>query len=278
MIHTIINEGKKENVRKSVGETWNERLKECMDSFGYKQAMFAKKFRERYGTGSQSDVNRWLRVGQSIGKAGHEIGLPSYETMKRIADFFNVTVGYLTGETDYETFEMERTCKYLGINENAGKGIMSITKEAPLSRLDPYLPNDYRAALCYMLGSDFFKKFIDTLCKLASAKYHAQNPINYLNKAQAKINAKILDQALNSIDLYFEEEREDISIVTPELISAVNLLREAQDRQHDQEDTLKRAVSIAKYELFEAYIDLTNDILSDDHLSSMSTKTVTNHI
>lgn len=55
-----------------------------------------------------------------------EIGFPSYENMLNIANFFGVTVGYLTGETDFETFEMEKACKQIGIDEDTGKAIKGI--------------------------------------------------------------------------------------------------------------------------------------------------------
>lgn len=32
--------------------------------------------------------------------------------MSNLADFFGVSVGYLIGETDYGSFEMEKVCKF----------------------------------------------------------------------------------------------------------------------------------------------------------------------
>lgn len=51
------------------------------------------------------DVSRWLNSGNKA-SAG-TIGFPKYETMTMIADFFGVDVGYLTGETDETSFDLE---------------------------------------------------------------------------------------------------------------------------------------------------------------------------
>ena len=99
-----------------------------MKRHGYHQKTFAKAYKERYGTGNQADVSRWMRVGNTISKEkGNEnetqsiIGFPSYDTMKRIADFFNVSVGYLTGETSFESFDMEQACTYFHIDKKTGE-------------------------------------------------------------------------------------------------------------------------------------------------------------
>ena len=106
---------------------WKTRLKECIDAGKYTQASFAEALNNKYGTAyGQKDVSRWLHTGDKIKKG--EIGFPKYDTMVLIADFFNVDVGYLTGETDEDTFSLDKVCSYMGLNGEAIKVIREITE------------------------------------------------------------------------------------------------------------------------------------------------------
>lgn len=117
-------------------------------------------YKERYGTGNTADAGRWVNVGSKAAK-DEAIGFPAYDTMCRIADFFGVTVGYLTGETDYETFEMERACEFLGIDKATGDAIVRITKLKGATRFEKYEKVNYGKALCYLLSTDKFEEFIE---------------------------------------------------------------------------------------------------------------------
>ena len=101
----------------------NNRLHKLMKEKNYTQKSFLKEYKEKYGGGTQANISRWLRVGSKI-ENGKTIGFPSYETMSNLADFFGVSVGYLIGETDYESFEMEKVCEFLGLEEETVKAIM----------------------------------------------------------------------------------------------------------------------------------------------------------
>ena len=79
MIDTIKRGKKNSDIREKVQKVWNKNLQQCLNKKGYSQEKFAKEYKKKYGTGSQSDVNRWLRVGESYGKTDEKIGLPSYE-------------------------------------------------------------------------------------------------------------------------------------------------------------------------------------------------------
>lgn len=85
--------GKKKNdVVDQVSHIWNERLSSLIDNrFGSRKA-FVAAYKEKYGVGNTADASRWVNVG---GKAAKDevIGFPSYDTMRRIADFFGVKVG-----------------------------------------------------------------------------------------------------------------------------------------------------------------------------------------
>lgn len=74
---------------------------------------------------SQVNISRWFSSG---GTGKWESTMPSMEVAIMLADFFGVDVGYLLGETNYDTFEMEKAVKYLGLDEKAISHIRLATK------------------------------------------------------------------------------------------------------------------------------------------------------
>ena len=103
------------NINEKKAEIWCTRFNQLMKEQGYTQKSFLKEYKNKYGGGTQANISRWLRVGNVIQKNGisQKIGFPSYENMLNIADFFGVTVGYLTGETIFKTFEMEKLAAFI---------------------------------------------------------------------------------------------------------------------------------------------------------------------
>ena len=51
---------------------------------------------------------------------------PKFETIMNLADFFNVDVGYLIGETDMQSYSMEKVCNFTGLSDNAITTILNI--------------------------------------------------------------------------------------------------------------------------------------------------------
>ena len=140
---------------------WKIRLKECMDAGRYTQASFAEALNNKYGTAyGQKDVSRWLHTGDKIKKG--EIGFPKYDTMVLIADFFNVDVGYLTGETDEDTFSLDKVCSYMGLNGEAIKVIREITEiEKKTSYFGKYKRDTFNKVLAAKEFPDFFESLYD---------------------------------------------------------------------------------------------------------------------
>ena len=90
-------------------------------------AMNRKYSGQRSSDFTQKSVGRWLRVGSTSGPNGRVVGFPEYETMLYIADFFNVDLGYLTGETDSEKFDIKKTSKFLRLSEEAVVAVERMT-------------------------------------------------------------------------------------------------------------------------------------------------------
>ncbi len=145
---------------------WNERLAELMQNNIYErkftQATLAVEMNRRYAEKrgahfTQKGVGRWLKVGESRSQEG-EYGFPEYETMLYIADFFFVDVGYLTGETDFKRFDIERASSFLGISEKTTEQIMRIT-QAESRRPSPFVLVN-RMAFDHLISSDDFFELV----------------------------------------------------------------------------------------------------------------------
>lgn len=141
---------------------WKTRLKECMDASKYTQASFAEALNNKYGTSyGQKDVSRWLHTGDKI-KHG-AVGFPKYDTMLLIADFFHVNVGYLTGETDEDTFSLDKACSFIGLNGEAIKAIREITR--PENKAS-FFSKDRRDTFNKVLTAKEFPNFFSALNNL----------------------------------------------------------------------------------------------------------------
>lgn len=141
---------------------WKIRLRKCMDAGRYTQASFAEALNNKYGTCyGQKDVSRWMNTGAKI-KNG-EVGFPKYDTMLLVADFFCVDVGYLTGETDEDSFSLEKACSYMGLNGEAIKAIRKITHP---ENETSYMRKDMRETFNKFLSAERFPNFFHSLFDL----------------------------------------------------------------------------------------------------------------
>lgn len=107
-----------DTINEASAQTWRTRLRACMDERGLTQLGLVSALNRQYLTKfHQKDVSRWLNTGNRT--TSGIIGFPKYETMSILADFFGVDVGYLTGETDERSFDLQHTRDYLGLDGSA---------------------------------------------------------------------------------------------------------------------------------------------------------------
>ena len=139
-------------------EIWNSRLSSCIKKTGLTQEKIAYEMNKKYGTSfTQKTISSWFHVGEK--RKNSVVGFPKAESMILIADYFGVDVGYLLGETDDETFTMEKAEKYLALNKEAIQAIMDITRpnsSGPLAL-------EMRKSINYLLSSKYFKIWFGTL-------------------------------------------------------------------------------------------------------------------
>lgn len=140
---------------------WNERLKKCMQDAGYTQESFACDLNKKYGTQfTQKTISRWVNLGDA--KNGIK-GFPDFENMVYIADFLGVDIGYLAGETDEDSFSLEKACSYIGLNGEAIKAIRGITN--PENETND-MRKDMRVAFNKFLSAEGFPDFFHSLFDL----------------------------------------------------------------------------------------------------------------
>lgn len=171
-------------------EYWNKRLKECMDNGGYTQTSFADALNEKYGRQfGQKDVSRWQNSG--VKHKNGEIGFPKYETMVLIADFFGVDVGYLMGETNCDSFSLDKACVYMGLNSAALKTIRATTcpDTVATSLMIQDKIHDNRDILNMFFTAENFENFFSSLTEL-------KNMSSYMDHAEKRVFAN-LDAAID---------------------------------------------------------------------------------
>lgn len=260
---------------------WCERFGKLMEENGYTQESFLKEYKKKYGGGTQANVSRWLGVGRMIKKDGtpKAIGFPSYENMLNIADFFDVTVGYLTGETDFETFEMEKACKQIGIDEDTGKAIKGIVTGESVEPFGKYEAKELRAVFKYLVTANSFPVLIKKVREYAENVYYMKNHINYLEIAKQKIGKDIIDLAIQCMDYQVEHDDEygDIDDFkengierTEELSNAIRILNEAEDKGGGEVMMCERDVELSEYKLQKVYFEIIKEIVSDKNLPEMA--------
>ena len=269
------------DINEKKASIWCERYGRLMKEHGYTQEEFLKEYRKKYGGGTQAHVSRWLGVGRVIKKDGtpKEIGFPSYENMLNIANFFGVTVGYLTGETDFETFEMEKACKQIGIDEDTGKAIKGIVTGESVEPFGKYEAKEFGAVFKYLVTANSFPVLIKKVREYAENVYYMKNPINYLEIAKQKISKDIIDLAIQCIDYQVEHDDEYGNIddfkengiePTEELLKAIRILNEAEDKDDGEVMLCERDVELSEYKLQKVYFEIIKEIVSDKNLSQMA--------
>ena len=258
-------------------QCWCNRLYKLMKEKNYTQKSFLKEYKEKYGGGTQANISRWLRVGSKI-ENGKTIGFPSYETMSNLADFFGVSVGYLIGETDYESFEMEKVCKFLGLEEETVKAIKGITSGENMGIGANSMCGEYKSAFRYILTASSFPVFIKEARKYAENVYRLKHPIKYMDIVSAKMRKDLFDLAVQCMDYQFisddeygriDDFEENSVEPTEELLEAIRILKDARDEDYAQKCHIEQMVKLSEYELQKIYFEVIKELTKEEHLSDM---------
>jgi hypothetical protein len=248
------------------GDIWNDRLSNCIFSKYTSQDAFAKAFRKKYKDKikcTQKDVSRWLRVGNATKtkRNGHEvsstIGFPQYNHMIRIAEFFDVSVGYLTGETDYDFFELEKASNYLGLNQDSIRNIKKITAHNNAFSSVRMLSMESAKILNKLFTSKEFFFFIQSLQDLDYVYSGPDKEKKLWEQAEQKLGNELLTEALEHRDDCIEGGDPEPS---EQLAEAVKLVNDILDQCYCISEEKDNASDLYRYRLQQSFNDLINDM------------------
>ena len=265
------------DIEHNKAQCWCNRLHKLMKEKNYTQKSFLKEYKEKYGGGTQANISRWLRVGSKI-ENGKTIGFPSYETMSNLADFFGVSVGYLIGETDYKSFEMEKVCEFLGLEEETVKAIKGITSGENMGIGANSMCREYKSAFRYILTASSFPVFIKEAREYAENVYRLKHPIKYMDIVSAKMRKDLFDLAVQCMDYQFisddeygriDDFEENSVEPTEELLEAISILNDAQDKDYAQKCYIEQMVKLSEYELQKIYFEVIKELTKEEHLLDM---------
>ena len=258
-------------ITRNVEQIWNERVSKKMKELGWTQRDFINEYKKKFKTGSQSDVCKWVHIGEKDSRSKKNRGFPEFETMRKIADILGVGIGYLIGETDYESFEMERVSMYLGLSSSAVNDIKRITSGAAIPPFYKYPDMQVTKALEVLLSSSFLVEYLKLLCglvEIADDKNMQKNFDSVLQKIPEDIKENVLalwydaEDAINNKGIVVSEEQTKYVI---ELDNAA-----CQDM--GESDLTEMSINAYKYLLLEANTKIINEILVSDKMKYLLRK------
>lgn len=253
-----------EHIIKEQGNLWNTRVEQRMKDLGLSQRKFIEKYKKEYGTGSQADVSKWIHVGEKDGRSGKPRNFPDFVTMKKIANVLGVSVGYLIGETDYETFELERTCKYTRLDPATIKAICDITSGKAIPPFYKYPDSQITGALNILLSSSMLVEYLKKICELAQCIDREKNPKQFFNEAVERIPEHLRDDIV-ALWADAEDAIKNRGVEgTKENWIYADTLETAALQDMAQPDLSERDINACKYALSEMHVKLVEGILTAD--------------
>ena len=239
---------------------WNDRFKQCLKDRNMTQAGFADALNKQYNTNaySQKTVNRWMRVGNPTKGIKN---LPEYETMIKIANVLNVEVGYLTGETDGENYDAQRTADYLNLTIKTIHSIKQITDRGKPGKTTVFRrPIPLLASRMYekLLTAEGFGPF---LAQMEDLDLEYDKPMKMKHRLEHIADGKdpaIYDKISKYIGYPFDPD-EDPGFSDEEL-AAYHELNDAVDDAYAEEQNREVVMDFLRYRLLKAYEKLVEEL------------------
>lgn len=245
------------NANQSQTEIWRKRLVELRKEKGLSQDQLAQELNKEYGTNySQITISHLEHVGEQW-KKYDEAPFPNMKKLLLVADYFGVDLGYLLGETDYETFEEERASKYLRLNSKTIKTLERITSPKGSFQYAFMTGQKVSEVLEQIIPSQSFGPLIRAFIDLKDACEIDDRLKSEWNALHDKYDKATLDEAFNHVDdVYIEGEP-----VPPENVcKAINDINQVIDKGYDRQLQRENGSDIARYRLQLAFNDLLNEL------------------
>lgn len=250
---TIVSRHDLNDIRKN----WDNKLNNLLDQKKLSQVKFVNEFNKKYrsdGSGAitQKLVSNWLNL------ENKGVGFPKFENIINIADFFNVDVGFLIGETNMVAFDIEKACEFMNLSPQAVKKLNSLTVE-PSWRMG-FSKEEGKSVIDSLITSEYFVEFIKILvnAKRLIDEYNARKPLKVL---ASEISAERFNKAYeiyqSSIDWSDDKEAASHNITKQQ--ADVAMFDAAVSKEYDYYKAADLQLTSYKSELQ----DLFNVILDD---------------
>ena len=228
---------------------WNKRFHDCWKG-KYTQAELASELNKAYQTNSftQKAINRWMHIGDP--KRGIK-GFPEYETMVKIAAFFHVDVGYLTGETDYYLFTEEKASAYLHLNPTALRAIRGYTIGKS------YFKHQNKELLDRVLTAKQFGRFLRALAELDMTFNDAKDGKSIWNGVIEKYGWPTVSEALENLDI---DEHSDDPKPPDELMEVIHAVNDVIDQGYQIEQITELREDVLRYRLLSIHNKLIDEL------------------
>ena len=257
------------NIKKTREQIWNERFEQTMRARNFSQRKFIELYKAKFKTGSQADVSNWMHIGEIDGRTKKKRHFPKFETMRNIAEILGVSVGYLIGETDFESFEMERATNYVGLSSNSISAIKGITSGKAIPPFYKYPDPQSIAALEGILTNNTLVEYLKSICELAEAINRNHNPKNNFQKALDEIPEKHRD-AVFTLWQDAEDAIEVKGVIPSEYLwELVKRLDDAACIDMMQPDMHTREINAAKYAAQESHSRMIDELMKSDRFRSL---------
>ena len=262
------------HITKSTEEIWNTRLQAELKKRKISQYRFATLYTDRFGIEnqpdgkkrkktSQSDVCRWLHVGEIDGKTGKPRGFPDYKTMRNIASLLDVSVSYLTGETDCESFDLEKASNYVGLTPSAIKAVRRITKPTRIPiTVEPYfvLHDDVRnEVLEILITSRVFGDYLNMLHDFI-IDLRRESKSNSIQFVIDRIPQEYRDKAVETFIAIKNSNEVLIQELPEELRNYVELLELASDWEREYSYSVELKEKVSEYAVIQSHAVLLDEI------------------
>lgn len=240
---------------------WNERLKKLLDQKGYKQTQFAEMLNKKYNTNfTQPMVSDWLTVGSERERSGKKkiLPFPSYPTMLLIAEFLNVDVGYLTGETNEETFILEKACDFMQLTSDSINVIRKITDANYFGNRNGFFSQERRKVLNALLTAKRFEELIYALIDLDKVYIQKNTETVSIQELEEKLGKDLFDTAVKNHDMTeFDDNTADLTDREREAIKEFNSFL---DENFAASENFRYNMGYHRYTIQETMTLLLNDL------------------
>lgn len=250
---------------KKTEDIWNERVTKLFKVKGdngkeISNREIARRMNIKYKRGldrdiSQKNITRWMSVGYQ--EKGKLIGFPKYENMLLIADYLGVDVGYLTGETDAETFDLEEAANYLHLSPDAVKKLRKSTSYASAFSMMYMHHTEAQYILNKLFCSEAFFHFVRTLYDVDKVYTKPKIIDNLWKSLDQKYSDEVITAALELIGEHFDDS---IELPSEEVLEAIKEVNAIIDRDYDDQLTKEELTDSSKYRLQLAFNELVEEL------------------